>query len=216
LLRAGAKPRWMRQKQVRRLPDRCAAAGFFNLHAAVRIAPHDVDALERLCRYVQRPPLSHDRLSEQVDGRLFLKFKRGWDDGTTGVVLTPHPLIARLVAIIPQPRRNLTHYHGVFAPAAKGRADIVPGHPDPPKERVCLLPARVKLPSTRNTPWVPWADLLFRVFDADALACPNCPGRFRVHAVVQGRWATRRVLGCLGRPSTTPRLWSARGPPAAA
>ncbi|MEQ1572581.1 MAG: hypothetical protein ABMA64_43575, partial [Myxococcota bacterium] len=32
-LRAGAKPRWMRQKQVRRLPDRCAAAGFFNLHA---------------------------------------------------------------------------------------------------------------------------------------------------------------------------------------
>ncbi|MEQ1571892.1 MAG: transposase [Myxococcota bacterium] len=73
------------------------------------MAPHDVEALERLCRYVQRPPLSHDRLSQQPDGRLFLKFKRGWDDGTTGVVLTPHQLIARLVAIIPQPRRNLTH-----------------------------------------------------------------------------------------------------------
>ena len=28
--------------------------------------------------------------------------------------------IARLVAIIPQPRRNLTHDHGVFAPAANG------------------------------------------------------------------------------------------------
>jgi hypothetical protein len=214
-LRAGAKPRWMRQMAVRRLPDRCAAAGFFNLHAAVRIAPHDVEALERLCRYVQRPPLSHDRLSQQPDGRLFLKFKRGWDDGTTGVVLTPHQLIARLVAIIPQPRRNLTHYHGVFAPAAKGRADIVPGHPDAAKERVCLLPPRVKLPPTRNSPWVPWYDLLFRVFDVDAMACPHCPGRMRVHAVVQGRWATRRVLGCLGRPSS-PRLWSARGPPAAA
>jgi hypothetical protein len=32
----------------------------------------------------------------------------------------------------------------------------------------------------------------------------------------QGRWATRRVLGCLGRPSATPRLWSARGAPVAA
>jgi hypothetical protein len=53
------------------------------------------------------------------------------------------------------------------------------------------------------------------VFGADALACPHCDGRLRVHAVIQGRWATRRVLGCLGRPSATPRLW-ARGPPVAA
>jgi hypothetical protein len=224
-LRAGAVPRWMRQDPVRRLPDgvapskpkpdRCAAAGYFNLHAAVRIAPHDREALERLCRYVQRPPLSHERLTRQADGKLFLKFKRGWDDGTTGIVLTPHQLLARLVAILPQPRRNLTHYHGVFAPAARGRADIVPRPKVEPGPRLTLLPARAKARRRHHPAWIPWAELLFRVFGADALVCPHCDGRLRVHAVIQGRWATRRVLGCLGRPSATPRLW-ARGPPVAA
>ena len=79
--RAGRKPRWLRDKVVRRLPERCAANGYFNLHAAVRIAAHDRTALERLCRYVQRPPISHERLSMGEDGRLFLRFKRGWSCG---------------------------------------------------------------------------------------------------------------------------------------
>jgi len=39
--RAGAMPRWMGQKRVRHLPERCAAAGTFNLHAAVRIGAQD-------------------------------------------------------------------------------------------------------------------------------------------------------------------------------
>lgn len=214
--RAGAVPRWLRPNAPRRLPDRCAAAGYFNLHAAVRVAPHDREALERLCRYVQRPPLSHERLTRQADGKLFLKFKRGWDDGTTGVLLTPHQLLARLVAILPQPRRNLTHYHGVFAPAARGRADIVPTPKVEPEPRLTLLPPSAAPSRLPRPAWIPWADLLFRVFDADALACPHCDGRLRVHAVLQGRWVTRRVLGCLGKPSATPRLWSARGPPLAA
>jgi hypothetical protein len=213
--RAGATPRWLRNKTVRRLPERCAAAGYFNLHAAVRIAAQDRTALERLCRYVQRPPLSHDRLSVAEDGCLFLRFKRGWDDGTIGVFLTPHQLIARLVAIIPQPWRNLTHYHGVFAPGARGRSGIVPEPPEPENPSLTLLPpGRKSDPSRHSHRWIPWANLLFRVFDVDAFACPTCDGRLRVHAVVQGVWATRRVLGCLGLPSSTPRLWTARGPPA--
>lgn len=211
--RAGAMPRWMRQKRVRQLPERCAAAGYFNLHAAVRIGAQDREALERLCRYVQRPPLSHERLTEQADGRLFLKFKRGWDDGTVGVLLTPHQLIARLAAIIPQPRRNLVHDHGVFAPAARGRSEIVPAPPSRSTECVRLLPRHARR-SSGDTPWIPWSELLRRVFAVDALVCPGCGGRMEVHAVVQGRWAPGRVLGTLGRPSSTPRLWLARGPPA--
>ncbi|MFM6127291.1 MAG: transposase [Sphaerospermopsis kisseleviana] len=186
------------------------------------MAPHDREALERLCRCVQRPPLSDDRLTDSAGRRKAvpevqdLKFKRGWDKGTTGIVLTPHQLLARLIAILPQPRRNLTHYHGVYAPAARGRADIVPRPKVEPGPRLTLLPARAKARRRHHPAWIPWAELLFHVFGADALECPHCDGRLRVHAVIQGRWATRRVLGCLGRPSATPRLWSARGPPVAA
>ncbi len=39
--RAGAVPRWKRDRVVRQLPPRCAAAGYFNLHAGVRIGAED-------------------------------------------------------------------------------------------------------------------------------------------------------------------------------
>ena len=120
------------------------------------------------------------------------RFKRPWD-GTDGLLMTPFQLIARLAAIVPQPRKNLIDYHSIFAPAAAGRAAIVPVRPPP---------------AARPT-------LLHRVFGANAFACPHCETRRVVHAVVQGGWATSRVLASLARPSRQPRLVRARGPPPA-
>jgi hypothetical protein len=42
----------------------------FSLHAAVVIADHDRDALERLCRYGARPAFAQDRLAWTTDGRI--------------------------------------------------------------------------------------------------------------------------------------------------
>ena len=36
-------------------------------------------------------------------------------------------VIARLAALVPKPRVNLTRYHGVFAPNSHLRAQVVPG-----------------------------------------------------------------------------------------
>ena len=51
-----------------------ARAGGFSLHAGVDIAPNQREKLERLCRYVIRPPLASERLaltaSGLVDGKL--------------------------------------------------------------------------------------------------------------------------------------------------
>ncbi len=38
----------------------------FSLNAAVACQPHQRDRLERLCRYITRPPLALDRLSTQT------------------------------------------------------------------------------------------------------------------------------------------------------
>ena len=105
-----------------------------------------------------------------VDARVKLldaalaRFKRPWDDGTDGLLMAPFQLIARLAAIVPQPRKNLIHYHGIFAPAAAGRAAIVPVRP-PPAARPTLLPPHALLPPRAKSPsWIPWATLLHRVF----------------------------------------------------
>jgi hypothetical protein len=107
--------------------SRCATIGGVSLHANVCVPARDRQRLERLCRYVARPPLSGERLSVLDDGRFLYRLKRRWRDGTTHMVFEPLELIEKLAALVPPPRINLVRYHGVLAPAARNRAGIVPG-----------------------------------------------------------------------------------------
>src|SRR5262249_55569568 len=50
--------------------------------------------IERLCRYITRPPLSQERLTRRADGRLELELKRVWRDGTRALVLVAAALCA--------------------------------------------------------------------------------------------------------------------------
>ena len=45
----------------------------------------------------------------------------------THIIFEPLDFIARLAALIPPPRINLTRYHGVFAPNSQHRALVTPG-----------------------------------------------------------------------------------------
>jgi hypothetical protein len=97
---------------------RCAQVEGLNLHANVRVAANDRAGLETLCRYMGRPPLSADRLTEVSDGNVALRLKRPWSDGTTHLLFSATELIEKLIPVIPRPRAHLTRYHGVLAPAS--------------------------------------------------------------------------------------------------
>jgi hypothetical protein len=107
-------------------PPRCVRHGGMSLHADVAVPAHDRRRLERLCRYVARPPLALDRLEATSDGRLAYRLKTPWRDGTTHVVMERHELLERLAPLIPPPRAHQVRYHGVLAPCASGRDRIVP------------------------------------------------------------------------------------------
>jgi hypothetical protein len=53
------------------------------------------------------------------------RLKTPYRDGTTHVIFEPLDFIARLAALVPKPRVNLTH-NGVFAPNSKYRARVTP------------------------------------------------------------------------------------------
>src|SRR5690606_25101585 len=63
----------------------------------------DRQRLERLCRYLARPPLAQERLALHPDGRVRLGFKAAWKDGTHAVLLDPLDFIARLAASFHRP-----------------------------------------------------------------------------------------------------------------
>ena len=90
----------------------------FDIDASVRIPAHDRKRLEALARYILRPPVSRSRLERLTDGRYRIAFKKPWSDGSTHLVLEGVELLARLAALVPQPRAHLTRYFGVLAPRA--------------------------------------------------------------------------------------------------
>jgi len=99
--------------------------GGFDLHAAVHVEAGDRERLERLCQYLCRPPIGQGRLSRLRDGRIAVRLQRPWADGTTHLVFTPLELLQRLVPLVPRPRINLLLYHGVLAPNAPWRREVV-------------------------------------------------------------------------------------------
>ena len=71
--------------------------GGMSLHADVAVPARDRRRLERLCRYVARPPLAHERLEERSDGRLTLRLKTRWRDGTTHILMERSELTSGIV-----------------------------------------------------------------------------------------------------------------------
>jgi CheY-like chemotaxis protein len=86
----------------------------FDLHANVWVSANDRAGVERLCRYVLRPPFAQERLRLRGDGRVALELKRAWHDGTRELVFEPLEFLERLAAMTPRPETNLLICHGVL------------------------------------------------------------------------------------------------------
>jgi hypothetical protein len=182
-------------------PGLLARADGFSLHAGVTVGARDTAKRERLCRYLARPPVAHDRLSLTRDGRVAYALKTPYRDGTTHVILEPKDFVARLAALVPGPRSHLTRYHGVFAPHAKWRSAIVPGKPPPA--------AAERTPSERQRAMT-WAQRLSRVFKVDVSRCARCGGPTRIVASLTDPAVLDRILTAR---HGTELHGPARGPP---
>ena len=151
--------------------------------------------LQLLCRYIVRPPLAVERLTESSGGQLLYQFRRAWRDGSTALLLDPLELLERLAALVPPPRRPLVAYHGLLAPRSRWRSAIVP--------RPVPADARAEAGVTAPRRW-PWARLLRRVFGFDVLVCDRCAGPRRILGAVTEPHAVRRLLAALGLAAEPP------------
>ena len=60
------------------------------------------------------------------DGRVCYRLKRPIADGRTELLLAPTEFLRKLASLIPPPRHHLVRFHGVFAPNAAWRKEVVP------------------------------------------------------------------------------------------
>ena len=106
--------------------SRVAQESGFSLHAGVAAQHWERKKLERLCRYITRPAISEKRLSITPADNIRYQLKTPYRDGTTHVIFEPVDFLARLAALVPKPRVNLTRFHGVFATNSHFRSEVTP------------------------------------------------------------------------------------------
>jgi len=171
--------------------ERVAKANGFSLHAGVSCEGHQKEKRERLCRYIARPAVAVPRLSLSSTGKVVYTLKTPYRDGTTQVAFDPVDFIARLAALVPKPRVNLTRYHGVLAPNHHWRGLVTPAKRGKGAKR--LPNNEVASPAERHV-IMTWAQRLKRVFSIDIEVCGRCGGSVRVIACIEEQDVIDRIL----------------------
>ena len=157
-----------------------------------------------------RPPLAAGRLQILDAEHVAFSLKSICSDGTYQIVLSPQELLEKLAALVPPPRLNLVRYHGVLAPNAVDRAQIVPGPiaadeaTDAGENESTPTPRRHRLA---------WAVLLARVFQFELTVCDRCGGKVKIVAAVTDPRSIRTYLEGVGLPARAPPIAPARPHP---
>ena len=186
----------------------------FSLHAGVAAKAHERKKLERIYRYIARPPVAEKRLSLTRNGMVRYELKTPYRDGTTHVIFEPLDFISKLAALVPKPRVNLTRYHGVFAPNSKHRALVTPGGRGRRRKVKADDDSHDKSPEERRAS-MNWAQRLKRVFNIDAEVCDQCGGTVKLIACIEDPVVIRKILDHLDKaaPTEQGRRPQSRAPP---
>lgn len=173
----------------------CCSMNGFSLHAASFVRDHDRRQLEKLIKYISRPPLAEHRLGKAADGQLTYSLKTPRKNGVTAILLSPEELLEKLTTLIPPPKSHSVRWSGIFASSHSMRPKIV------------LQPSIKKgIPEKtidNNDKGAPrsnsmWAKLLSRCFGIDLTLCPKCGGNLQVLCAVVDPHQVARYLKHIG------------------
>ncbi len=160
----------------------------FSVYGEQVVMPDEPERLERLARYLTRPPLPVASVSHDDDGRVRVKTPPDPRTGATELLLDPLEWVHRICLQIPDPRYHLTRSYGAYA--NKVRRLRVPGGDIPP---------RVSTEEEEETDFVKarkasWARLIRRIYEVDPLLCPRCATVMDVLAVITEPSVIDRIL----------------------
>jgi hypothetical protein len=160
---------------------------------------------------------SEKRLALTKDGRVRYELKTPYRNGTTHVIFEPLDFIARLAALVPKPRVNLTRFHGVFAPNSKHRITITPAKRGKGAKQDNTIESDERTPMEKHASMT-WARRLKRVFGIDITECDKCQGPVKIIACIEDPAIIKKILAHLkanegNQDSSDNRLPPKRAPP---
>ena len=184
----------------------------FSVHTSVTVPPDDREGLERLARYLLRPPVSLERLQvdEPAQAIAYVPRCKPGFQAPTAAPAEPEDFLARVVMHIPDPRRHTIRYYGAYSSVVRARrrreaaptaaAVVAPVAP------VAQAPSDPDMRALRRR----WAELLRRIYEVDPLVCPRCGASMRIIAFITEPRVITKILRHLAAKTA-----DQRGPPQA-
>jgi len=177
----------------------------FSIHNRVVVEPEDQPAVERLARYIMRPPISLERMAWDGAGEVRYRRKRGHEFAGLNEreveAFDPAEFLARVIMHIPEPRRHVVRYYGWYSNVSRGKRrkaavenGDVGGVDDGPDSRAARAEARDG-PAMRRS----WAQLIKRIYEVDPLVCPSCGSEMKVIAFITEHDLVDAILRHLDR-----------------
>ncbi|MBP9708682.1 MAG: transposase [Oligoflexales bacterium] len=181
----------------------CFSVNGFSLHARTHINAHQRDGLHKLIEYLARGPLSNERLELAAEGKIKLRLKTKWSDGTTHLLLSPTAFMEKLMALIPPPKNHLVRWGGVLASNSPFRREITL---KPKIKKGFQFHDESEPRQLKNRSW---SRMLAQVFKIDVTKCDACGSDMVAICSVMERTSVQRYLRHLGLDPDPP----ARAPP---
>ena len=124
----------------------------------------------------------------------------------------PLDFIARLAALVPRPRVNLTRFHGV-SPPSRHRARITPAKRGKGENAKAADEPQTQAERRASLTWAPRPK---RVFNMDIETCPACGGAMKIIACIEDPVVIQKILDHLKSKDETrepPPKPESRAPP---
>jgi hypothetical protein len=184
---------------------------------AARPGPHFKATVRSLLRHMKAKVRASGKRKRVA---LYLRDR---DEAGLRVVMSP----LGLGRACPASRLHLIRFHGVLAPNAKLRPEIipssgrqsrfsrggdlpVPGFPSAPVNTPSAAEVHADAPHPSTPARLGWARLLKRVFDIDIEQCPQCGGTLTILAAIEDPSVIAKILTHLGLPARAPPRSPAR------
>ena len=150
------------------------------------------ERLERVVRYMVRPPMAFGVVEETEEGRVRVQTPVDPRTGERGVELDPLEWVHALGRQVPDPRQHLVRYYGMYANRSRGTwrsrwRGAGWGSGSVPRARDEEVPR----PGSRQGIW---ARLLRRILEVDPLLCPRCRVRMQAISVITEPRVVDRIL----------------------
>ena len=174
----------------------------FSVHNRVCVEPEDQPAVERLARYIMRPPISLERMCWDGEGEIRYRRKGGHEDPALRLnrveTFDPSEFLARVIMHIPEPRRHMLRYYGAYSNVSRGKRRLrgeAAGSTCPSGEgQAPSVRAKKDQGPDARALRRSWAKLIKRIYEVDPLVCPSCGSEMKVIAFITEHAVVDKIL----------------------